>query len=55
MNKKLSMKLSNQECEDLWSALVVWDRHLNHEVNPSTSKAIQRLIKRVRSHIGKLK
>lgn len=43
--------LSNEELQDLWSALTTWEKHLDHKRNPITSAAITKLIKKVRSNI----
>lgn len=53
MSVKLPMNLSIQECDDIWSALVVFRRHIGPKKNPETTKAINRLIVRVRAHIKK--
>lgn len=50
---KLPLLLTDQECDDLWSALTVWQRHLNKKENPNTTKAIKQLIAKVKIHKGK--
>lgn len=53
--EKKPMNLTIQNCDDLWSALVVWEKHLDHKNNPCTSRAIKILIKKVRAHQKKFK
>lgn len=46
------LKLTNDECQDIWSALSVWQRELDKKNNPITNKAITKLIKKIRKHIA---
>ena len=47
MNKN-NRHFTNQELNDLWSALVVWQRTIDKKQNPQTYKDIEKLIKKVR-------
>ena len=44
-------KFTNQELNDLWSALTIWEREIDKKVNPTTHKDIVKLIKKVRKLI----
>lgn len=53
--KKLILKdetFTHEELQDIWSALSVWDKHLDKKANPQTAKAIKKLILKVRKNIG---
>ena len=45
------MKLSNNDLQDIWSALAVWLRHIDKIQNPKTAKDIEKLIKKIRKEI----
>jgi hypothetical protein len=49
---KKKCEFTNQELEDLWSALGVWQRNLDKKQNPQTDKDITKLIKKVRKYLG---
>ena len=41
---KIALMVDNQELNDLWSALTVWENKINKHENPHTYKSIQNLI-----------
>ena len=50
---KVKCELTNQELEDLWSAMTVWLRHLDKKQNPQTEKDLNKLIKKVNKNFIK--
>lgn len=54
MKKTIPVELNNEELQDLWSALAVWQDELDKKRNPLTAKALKNLTAKVRKHIAEL-
>lgn len=49
---KIKCKFTNQQLEDLWSALTVWQDKLDKQKDTETAEDIKKLIKKVRKYLG---
>lgn len=49
--KEIRVPLSNDELQDIWSAITVWQKHLDKKENPRTNRALNKLVKKIRQHI----
>lgn len=45
------ISINNDEANDIWSAISVWQKHLDHNENPLTSKALEKLTSKIRKHL----
>lgn len=45
-------EFNQQELEDLWSSLTVWERIIDKKQSPQTTKDIRRLIKKIKRYLG---
>jgi len=51
ISPKKKCEFNSEELNDLWSALTVWEREIDQKKNPITTRAIKRLIKKVRGYL----
>lgn len=51
----MKIEFNEQELNDLWSALTVWQKKLDQKLNPITHKEIKKLIVKIRKAIKKCK
>ena len=52
ISPKVKCEFNREELNDLWSALSVWQKEIDQKKNPQTTRAIKRLIKKVRGYLN---